>query len=42
MRLMGKHRWASCGLTAVGIGVGIRLVFGHWLSIPLPTGVVGW
>jgi hypothetical protein len=42
MRLMGRHHWVPCGLTAVGIGVGIRLVFGHWLSIPLPTGIVGW
>jgi hypothetical protein len=42
MRAMGKHRWTMCGLTAVGIAIGIRYVFGHWLSIPLPTGVVGW
>jgi hypothetical protein len=42
MRFMGKHRWVTCGLTAVGIAIGIRYVFGHWLSIPLPKGVVGW
>jgi hypothetical protein len=42
MRLLGKHGWVSCGLTAVGIGIGIRYVFGHWLNIPLPAGVVGW
>lgn len=42
MRLMGKHRWIPCGLTALGIAIGIRFVFGHWLSIPLPTGMVGW
>ncbi len=42
MRTMGKHHWRMCGLTAVGIAIGIRYVFGHWLSIPLPTGVVGW
>ena len=42
MRFMGKHRWVICGLTAVGIAIGIRYVFGHWLSIPLPTGIVGW
>jgi hypothetical protein len=42
MRIMGKHGWVICGLTAVGIGVGIRLVFSHWLMIPLPTGIVGW
>src|SRR4030043_378094 len=34
MRLMGRHGWLSCGLTAVGIAIGIRYVFGHWLSIP--------
>jgi hypothetical protein len=42
MRIMGRHGWVVCGLTAVGIAIGIRYVFGHWLSIPLPTGVVGW
>jgi hypothetical protein len=42
MRVMGKHRWLTCGFTAIGIAVGIRYVFGHWLSIPLPTGFVGW
>jgi hypothetical protein len=42
MRVMGKHRWVSCGLTAIGIAIGIRFVFGHWLSIPLPAGIVGW
>jgi hypothetical protein len=42
MRIMGRHRWMPCGLTAVGIAIGIRYVFGHWLSIPLPTGIVGW
>jgi hypothetical protein len=42
MRIMGKHGWVVCGLVAVGIAIGIRLVFGHWLKIPLPTGAVGW
>jgi hypothetical protein len=42
MRVMGRHRWVTCGLTAVGIAIGIRLVFSHWLMIPLPTGIVGW
>jgi len=42
MRIMGRHGWVVCGLTAVGIAIGIRYVFGHWLSIPLPAGVVGW
>ena len=42
MRVMGKHSWMACGLTAVGIAVGIRFVFGQWLHIPLPAGIVGW
>ena len=42
MRVMGKHSWMACGLTAIGIAIGIRLVFSHWLMIPLPTGIVGW
>lgn len=42
MRVMGKHGWVVCGLTAVVIAIGMRYVFGHWLSIPLPMGVVGW
>jgi hypothetical protein len=42
MRLMGRHGWVVCGLTAVGIAIGIRYIFGYWLSIPLPAGVVGW
>jgi len=42
MRVMGKHRWIACGLTAVGIAIGIHFVFGQWLHIPLPTGIVGW
>ena len=42
MRVMGKHSWIACGLTAVGITIGIHFVFGQWLNIPLPTGIVGW
>lgn len=42
MRVMGKHSWIGCGLTAIGIALGIRFVFAHWLSIPLPTGIVGF
>jgi len=42
MRIMGKHGWLACGLTLVGIGIGIRFVFADWLSIPLPTGLTGW
>jgi putative tricarboxylic transport membrane protein len=42
MRIMGKHGWLTCGLTAVGVAIGIRFIFGQWLHIPLPVGIVGW
>jgi hypothetical protein len=42
MRVMGKHSWKACGLTAVGVAIGIHFVFGQWLHIPLPAGIVGW
>jgi putative tricarboxylic transport membrane protein len=42
MRTMGKHRWIPCGLTAFVTVICIHFIFGHWLSIPLPTGIVGW
>jgi len=42
MRIMGRHRWLACGAAAAGVAVGIHLVFGRWLDIPLPTGLVGW
>jgi polyferredoxin len=42
MRLVGGHRWATCGVVAIGTAVTIHFLFGHWLSIPLPMGLVGW
>jgi hypothetical protein len=42
MRIMGKHRWVSCSLTAVVTGVCIHLIFISWLTIPLPQGLIGW
>ncbi len=42
MRLMGSHRWVTCGLAAIITAVGIHYLFGHWLDIPLPSGLVGW
>jgi uncharacterized membrane protein len=42
MRVMGKHSWMACGLTAVGVAIGVHFVFGQWLHIPLPAGIVGW
>jgi putative tricarboxylic transport membrane protein len=42
MRLIGDHRWITCGVAAIGTAVGIHFVFGQWLSIPVPTGLIGW
>jgi hypothetical protein len=42
MRLIGKHGMLACGLTAVGAAIGINVIFGLWLEIPIPTGIVGW
>ena len=42
MRLMGSHRWATCVVAAIATTVCIHFLFGHWLDIPLPTGLVGW
>jgi hypothetical protein len=42
MRLMGKHAWVACVLTAIGTAICIHYLFGQWLSIPLPKGMIGW
>ncbi len=42
MRIMGKHRWLSCSLTAVVTAICIHLIFISWLTIPLPLGLIGW
>jgi hypothetical protein len=42
MRLMGKHSWVSCALIVIGTALGIHYLFGQWLSIPLPKGMIGW
>ena len=42
MRLMGRHSWGLCLVLSGITGLGIRLVFGHWLDIPLPKGLVGF
>jgi hypothetical protein len=42
MRLMGKHGWVSCVVTMIGTAVCIHYLFGQWLSIPLPKGMIGW
>ncbi len=42
MRLMGKHSWVSCAVTVIVTAVCIHYLFGQWLSIPLPGGMIGW
>jgi putative tricarboxylic transport membrane protein len=42
MRLMGKHSWGSCAVTVIVTAVAIHYLFGQWLSIPLPEGMIGW
>lgn len=42
MRLMGKHRWVSCVVTMIGTAVCIHYLFGQWLGIPLPNGIIDW
>lgn len=42
MRLMGKHSWVSCAITAAVTAVCIHVLFGRWLGIPLPEGMIGW
>ncbi|NWF91699.1 MAG: tripartite tricarboxylate transporter TctB family protein [Syntrophaceae bacterium] len=42
MRIMGRHHWASCGLTSVVTAICIHLIFISWLTIPLPQGLIGW
>jgi len=42
MKVIGKHKVLTCGLTAVGSAIFIHYVFGQWLDIPLPKGLIGW
>lgn len=42
MRIMGKHSWVSCVVTVLATAVCIHYLFGQWLSIPLPKGMIGW
>ena len=42
MRLMGKHSWVACAATVIGTAVCIHYLFGQWLTIPLPKGMIGW
>ena len=42
MRIMGRRSWVSCAVTVIATAVGIHYLFGQWLSIPLPKGMIGW
>ena len=42
MRLMGKHSWGLCAVIVIVTAVCIHYLFGQWLSIPLPQGMIGW
>jgi putative tricarboxylic transport membrane protein len=42
MRLMGKHTWGFCAVIVIVTAVCIHYLFGQWLSIPLPQGMIGW
>jgi hypothetical protein len=42
MWIMGRHGWVAYAVTMVGTAVCIHYLFGQWLTIPLPTGVIGW
>ena len=42
MRIIGKHKILTCGVTAVISAIFIHLIFAQWLDIPLPTGMIGW
>ena len=42
MRIMGKHRWVSCVVIVIVTAVCIHYLFGQWLNIPLPKGMIGW
>jgi putative tricarboxylic transport membrane protein len=42
MRILGRRSWGSCVATVIGTAVSIHFLFGQWLSIPLPQGIIGW
>jgi putative tricarboxylic transport membrane protein len=42
MRLLGRHGWVFCVVTVIGTAVCIHYLFGQWLGIPLPKGMIGW
>ncbi|MBM4314260.1 MAG: tripartite tricarboxylate transporter TctB family protein [Deltaproteobacteria bacterium] len=42
MRLMGRHSWGACAATVIVTAIVIHYLFGQWLGIPLPQGMIGW
>ena len=38
MRVIGRHRWITIALVAIGIPVAAFLVFEVWFLVPLPKG----
>jgi hypothetical protein len=42
MRIMGRHGWVAYLVTMVGTALCIHYLFGQWLTIPLPKGLIGW
>ncbi len=42
MKVIGKHKLWTCGLTALGSAIFIHYLFGQALDIPLTTGWIGF
>jgi putative tricarboxylic transport membrane protein len=42
MKVIGRHNVSTCVLTAVGSTIAIYYIFGQWLGIPLPKGLIGF
>jgi putative tricarboxylic transport membrane protein len=41
MRVTGRHGWLLCAVMAVATAFAVRIIFGHFLEIPLPKGLTG-
>ena len=39
---VGKHRWYVVLATGVSVAISFYFVFGKWLQVPLPKGIVGF
>ena len=38
MRWIGRHRWLTVALVAVGVPVATFIVFEQWFLVPMPKG----